>query len=95
MQYTLELLNEKLESLKKKQFGWVVALPHKQGGEIAVVQKIISDIAVQITSIEHDIKLIEDSRGLNATTVKQLVDEHYRVHHGLDENDNFITRAAD
>ncbi len=95
MQYTLDLLNEKLESLKKEQFGWVVALPHKQGSDIATVQAIITDIAVQITSIEHDIKLIQAARGLNATTVKQLVDAHYKEYHGLDENDNFITRAAE
>ncbi|AAQ64304.1 hypothetical protein KVP40.0235 [Vibrio phage KVP40] len=90
MQYTLDLLNEKLESLKSEQFGWVVALPKKEGDDIATVQKIITDIAVQITSIEHDIKLIEASRGLNARVVKQIVDEHYREHYKLDENDNFI-----
>ncbi|CAM0010695.1 hypothetical protein MYOV011v1_p0338 [Vibrio phage 6E35.1a] len=96
MQYTVDFLNNTLEDLKSQQLGWVVSRNEKADNvdeSLERVDGIIAALAVKITSLEHDLAIIKASRGLNAKYVKNLVDNHYRLHHNLDENDNFIDEA--
>lgn len=92
MKHTLDILDAKLNELKSQQFGWVVALPEKDGSDRVRTVEIIADLAVQITSLEHDINLIKSCRSLNAKHVKRMVDEYYKEHYNLDENDNFVEK---
>ncbi|CAM0076346.1 hypothetical protein VPHD485_0289 [Vibrio phage D485] len=93
MQYTVDFLNNEIENLKSQQLGWVVAREEKKGDDLTRVDGILAELSVKITSLEHDLAIIKASRGLNAKYVKNLVDNHYRLHHNLDENDNFIDEA--
>lgn len=93
MKYTLEYLEQHLDNLKAQQFSWVISLDGKKDeNEIKRTEKIISELAVKITSIEHDIKLIKATRGLNEGLVKQMVDHFYRTEYYLDENDEWIPK---
>ena len=54
--------------------------------------KIIASLAKEVYAIERMVGLNKVSRGLNPKMIKQLVDQHYKDYHGLDEEDNFIEK---
>lgn len=89
MDATEKLLRENIKAAKEQQFSWCVSLLAQEERSPEAI-KIVADLAILITSYEHDLRLIKASRGLNASIVQQLVNNHYREHHNLDADDNFI-----